>query len=270
MVELRNKYKIGVRRFSKVNWVGFYGLWSKECARFLIVWQQTILSPIVSASLLLLVLYLAIGDSRGEVLNTPFITFLTPGLICMQVCSQAFSHSSSSIMIVKMQNILVDTIMAPLSASEITLAIIFAAVTRSIIIAISCIIFFSFFVDLSIKNIWLLIFFTICGSFILACFGFMAAQYSDKFDNLSAITNFIITPLTFCSGTFYSLERLPSLVQEISLFNPIFLIINGFRTAFIGISDGPISYSIIYLIIFSILSWLLTFFLFKSGYKIKS
>ena len=82
MVELRNKYKIGVRRFSKVNWVGLYGLWAKECARFLIVWQQTILSPIVSASLLLLVLYLAIGDSRGEVLNTPFITFLTPGLIC--------------------------------------------------------------------------------------------------------------------------------------------------------------------------------------------
>ena len=167
MVELKNKYKIGVRRFSGVNCVGFFGLWEKECSRFCVVWQQTILSPLVSAGLFLLVLYLAIGNERGEVLNTPFMTFLAPGLICMQICTQAFSHSSSSFMIGKMQNILVDTIMAPLSAAEITLAIILASVTRAVVIAIVCIGFFSFFIDLTINNFLLLIFFTLIGSFIL-------------------------------------------------------------------------------------------------------
>jgi len=270
MVELKNKYKLGVRRFSIVNWVGFFGLYKKEVFRFFVVWQQTLLSPLVSVGLFLLVLYLAIGNERGEVLGSPFMTFLAPGLICMQICNQAFSHSSSSIMIGKMQNILVDTIMAPLSDAEVTLAITLAAVTRSIVIAASCIIFFSFFVDLSINNFWYLAFFTFSGSFILGSAGIIAGQCSDKFDNLSAITNFVLTPLTFCSGTFYSLERLPETLREISLYNPIFLIINGFRASFIDATDGPIGYSIFYLLILCILTWLGAFTLFKSGYKIKS
>ena len=264
------KYEIGVRRFSHVNWVGFYSLYKKEVLRFFIVWQQTLLSPLVSAGLFLLVLYLAVGNDRGDVLGHSFINFLAPGLICMQICQQAFSHSSSSIMIGKMQNILIDTLMAPLSPAEITLAIIFAAVTRSIIIAIISIIFFSFFVELSIDNFLYLIFFTLIGSFILGAAGFMAGQYSDKFDNLSAITNFILTPLTFCSGTFYTLDRLPEILKTISLYNPIFLIINGFRTSFLGTSDGPIFFSIIYLSVLAVLSWLAVYMVFKSGYKIKS
>ena len=264
------KYEIGVRRFSKVNWVGFFSLYQKEVLRFCSVWQQTLLSPLVSAGLFLLVLFLSVGDYRGEVLEHSFITFLTPGLICMQICQQAFSHSSSSIMIGKMQNILIDTLMAPLSAAEITLAIILAAVTRSVIIAIICIIFFSFFVDLSIDSFWYLIFFTLIGSFIMGAAGFIAGQHSDKFDNLSAITNFILTPLTFCSGTFYTLDRLPEILKTISLYNPIFLIINGFRTSFLGVSDGPIFFSIIYLFILAVLSWLVVYVVFKSGYKIKS
>ncbi len=264
------KYEIGVRRFSKVNWVGFFSLYKKEVLRFFIVWQQTILSPLVSVGLFLLVLYLAIGNNRGDVLGHSFINFLAPGLICMQVCQQAFSHSSSSIMIGKMQNILVDVLMAPLSAAEITIAIILAAVTRSIIIAFVSIIFFSFFVDLSINNLWYLIFFTLTGSFILGSAGFVAGQYSDKFDNLAAITNFVLTPLTFCSGTFYTLDRLPEILKTISLYNPIFLIINGFRTSFLGISDGPILFSIFFLVVLSSLSWFGVYLVFKSGYKIKS
>ena len=270
MVEFKNKYRIGVRRFGLVNWIGFYGLYKKEVLRFIVVWQQTILSPIVSAGLFLLILHLAIGNERGNVLQTSYLNFLAPGLICMQVCIQSFSHASSSIMIGKMQNILVDTIMAPLSAFEITLAIILASVTRSIIIAFCCIIFFSFFVDLNILNIWYLIFFTFSGSFILGAAGIMAAQYSDKYDNLSAITNFLLTPLTFCSGTFYSIERLPEFFKILSIYNPFFLIINGFRTSFIGYTDGPIVYSIVFIFILTILTWFLCFSLFRSGYKIKS
>tara|TARA_B100000700_G_scaffold326953_1_gene440042 strand:+ start:875 stop:1687 length:813 start_codon:yes stop_codon:yes gene_type:complete len=270
MVELEKKYEIGVRRFGAVNWVGFFSLYKKEVLRFFSVWQQTLLSPLVSAGLFLLVLYLAIGNERGDVLGHSFIIFLAPGLICMQVCQQAFSHSASSLMIGKMQNILVDTIMAPLSAAEISLAIISAAVTRSIIIAAISIIFFSFFIEMKIYNFFYLFFFTISGSFILGAAGLMAGQYSDKFDNLSAITNFVLTPLTFCSGTFYTLDRLPEILKVISIYNPIFLIINGFRTSFLGVSDGPILFSIIFLLVLSFLSWLLSYYYFKSGHKIKS
>ena len=122
MVELK-KYEIGKRRFGRVNWVGFFSLFIKEVQRYLNVWQQTILSPLVSVGLFLLVLHLAISDNRVGFLGHPFIVFLAPGLICMNILTQSFSHSSSTMMIGKMQNILIDTLMAPLSASEITLAV---------------------------------------------------------------------------------------------------------------------------------------------------
>ena len=141
MVELEKKYEIGVRRFGYVNWIGVWTLYKKEILRFLNVWIQTLLSPLISSLLFLLVISLAIND-KGNVLGVPFINFLAPGLIAMQVIQQAFSHSSSSLMIGKIQGNIIDTLLAPLSALEVTLAIILAAVTRSIIITIISIIVF--------------------------------------------------------------------------------------------------------------------------------
>ena len=133
MVEITTKYKIGSRRFGLVNWIGAWTLYKKEVLRFLIVWIQTIFSPIVTSLLFLLVLSLAIGNDRGNVLGVPFVSFLAPGLIAMQVIQQSFSHSSSSFMIGKIQGNIVDLLYAPLSAAEVTLAITLAAVTRSIL-----------------------------------------------------------------------------------------------------------------------------------------
>ena len=136
MVEINTRYKIGTRRFGLINWVGAYTLYKKEVLRFLIVWIQTIFSPLISSLLFLMVLSLAIGNDRGEVLGVSFINFLAPGLIAMQVIQQSFSHSSSSFMIGKIQGNIVDVLYAPLSPSEVTLAVSFAAVTRSFLIAI--------------------------------------------------------------------------------------------------------------------------------------
>ena len=156
MVEITKKYKIGTRRFGLVNWIGVWTLYKKEVLRFLIVWIQTIFSPLVSSLLFLLVLTLAIGADRGDVLGVPFITFLAPGLISMQVIQQSFSHSSSSFMIGKIQGNIVDLLYAPLSATEVTISVSLAAVTRSVIIAIVSIIVFKFIIDLEIKNYLLL------------------------------------------------------------------------------------------------------------------
>ena len=140
MVELNNKYQIRIRRFN-INWVGAYSLYLKETLRFLNVFGQTIIGPIVTAILFLLVISLAIGNERSDVLGVSFIEFLAPGLIAMQVIQQAFSHSSSSLLMGKIMGNIVDLIGAPLSAAEVTLAVIFASVTRALIIAIISIIY---------------------------------------------------------------------------------------------------------------------------------
>ena len=270
MVEITKKYKIGSRRFGLINWVGAWTLYKKEVLRFLIVWIQTIFSPLISSLLFLLVLSLAIGADRGDVLGVPFITFLAPGLISMQVIQQSFSHSSSSFMIGKIQGNIVDLLYAPLSATEVTISVALAAVTRSVIIAIVSIIVFKLIIDIEITNYLLLITFTLLSSFILGNIGIIAGLWAEKFDHMATVTNFVIVPLSFLSGTFYSIERLPEILQMISKANPFFYMIDGFRYSFIGTADGSITFGIIYLIILSFVSWLVAYILYKKGYKIKS
>jgi len=268
MVE--NKYQIGVRRFGLVNWVGAKHLYLKEINRFLVVWAQTLLSPLITSLLFLSVLSLALGNERGNVLGYPFITFLAPGLIAMQIIQQAFSHSSSSIMIGKIQGNIVDMLFAPLSASEVTLSIILAAVTRSLLIAVISIVFFSLFVDIFITNVFIVFIYAFLGSFILGAAGFCAGLWAEKFDHMATVTNFFIIPLSFLSGTFYTIDKLPNFFQSLSIINPFFYMIDGFRYGFLGKSDGSITVGLIYLSILALTTWLASFCLYKKGYKIKS
>ncbi len=269
MVEMIKKYKIGKRRFGLINWVGAWTLYQKEVLRFLIVWAQTLFSPLVSSFLFLLVLSLAIGSDRGNVLGVPFITFLAPGLISMQVIQQAFSHSSSSFMIGKIQGNIVDILYAPLSPAEVTISVSLASVTRSVMIAIVSIITFKLLIDIQINNYFLLIVFTLLSSFILGNIGIIAGLWAEKFDHMATVTNFVIVPLSFLSGTFYSIERLPSFLQSLSKCNPFFYMIDGFRYSFIGKADGSIFIGLIYLSALSLISWLVTYLLYKRGYKIR-
>ncbi len=270
MVELQKKYKIGVRRFGFINWVGFKSLWLKECKRFVVVWAQTLLSPLVSSLLFLSVLTLALGGDRGQVLGFSFITFLAPGLIAMSILTQSFSHSVSSLMISKMQGNIIDILYAPLSALEVTLAVMLAAVTRSLIIAIISILVFSLIVEIYFHNIFFIFIFAFLGSFFLAGLGFISGLWAEKFDHTATITNFVITPLSFLSGVFYSIEKLPNIFQSISMMNPFFYAIDGFRYGFLGTSDGSINFGFFYLSILSIITWFVAFYLFKKGYKVKS
>ena len=270
MVEISEKYKIGTRRFGSINWIGAWTLYKKEVLRFLIVWIQTLFSPLITSLLFLSVLSLAIGNERGDVLGVPFIVFLAPGLIAMQIIQQAFSHSSSSFMIGKIQGNIVDLIYAPLSAGEVTLAVTLASVTRSVLIAIISLLVFYLFIDLEIKNFVTLIVFTLLSAFSLGALGIIAGLWAEKFDHMATVTNFIIIPLSFLSGTFYSIERLPEVLQTISKANPFFYMIDGFRYSFLGQSDGSILFGLVYLSILSLLIWFIAYILYKKGYKLKS
>jgi len=270
MVEMTKKYKIGTRRFGLINWVGAWTLYQKETLRFLIVWVQTIFSPLISSLLFLLVLSLAIGTGRGEMLGVSFVSFLAPGLIAMQVIQQSFSHSSSSFMIGKIQGNIVDVLYAPLSAAEVTIAVSLAAATRSFMIAAVSILTFYLIIDVQIKHFFLLIIFTFLSSFILGNIGTIAGLWAEKFDHMASVTNFVIVPLSFLSGTFYTIDRLPETIQIISKANPFFYMIDGFRYCFIGTSDGSVFVGITYLSVLSFLSWFTAYYLYKKGYKIKS
>ena len=270
MVELNKKYEIRVKKFGFINWIGFKSLWLKECNRFIAVWQQTLLSPLVSSLLFLSVLSLALGNDRVEVLGHSFVSFLAPGLIAMSILTQSFSHSVSSLMIGKIQGNIVDMLYAPLSALEVSMAIILAALTRSFLIAFISIIVFSLIVELPINNIFYIFLFGFLSAFILGSLGFIAGLWAEKFDHTATVTNFIITPLSFLSGVFYSIDRLPKIFQSISHINPFFYMIDGFRFGFLGTADGSISYGIAYLTILSFVMWFIAFYLYKKGYKIKT
>ena len=189
----------------------------------MVVWQQTLLSPIVSSLLFLSVLSLAIGSNRGDVLGHSFISFLAPGLIAMSILTQSFSHSVSSLMIGKIQGNLVDTLYAPLSALEVSMAIILASLTRSFLIAVISIGIFSLIVKIPINNVFYIFIFGLLSAFILGSLGFITGLWAEKFDHTATVTNFIITPLSFLSGVFYSINKLPEIFQTISLLNPFFL-----------------------------------------------
>ena len=269
MVELDNKYQIGERRFG-INWVGAYTLYLKETLRFLSVFGQTIVGPIITSILFLLVISLALGDDRPSVLGVPFIQFLAPGLIAMQIVQQAFSHSSSSLLMGKIMGNIVDLIGAPLSASEVTLAVILASVTRALMISAISIIIFSLVIEIKIQNYIIFFTYLFLSSFIMGAVGFIAGLWADKFDHMATATNFIIVPLSFLSGTFYSVERLPNFLNTLSYYNPFFHMIDGFRYSFINNMDGSIKFGLIYLSILSILTWFIAYILYKKGYKIKS
>jgi ABC-2 type transport system permease protein len=270
MVEIEKKYQMRVRKFGFINWIGFKSLWLKECNRFMTVWQQTLLSPLVSSLLFLSVLSLALGNNKGDVLGYSFISFLAPGLIAMSILTQSFSHSVSSLMIGKIQGNIVDMLYAPLSALEVSMAIILAALTRSFLIALISIGVFSLIVEIPINNIFYIFIFGFLSAFILGSLGFITGLWAEKFDHTATVTNFIITPLSFLSGVFYSIDKLPIFFQTISNLNPFFYMIDGFRYGFLGESDGSIRVGLIYLTLLSFVTWYFAFYLFRKGYKIKS
>ena len=188
----------------------------------------------------------------------------------MSILTQSFSHSVSSLMISKIQGNIVDMLYAPLSALEVSMAIILASLTRSFLIAIISIVVFSLIVEIPINNILYIFIFSFLSSFILGSLGFIAGLWAEKFDHTATITNFIITPLSFLSGAFYSIEKLPEFFQKISYINPFFYMIDGFRYGFLGASDGSVSIGIIYLTLLSLIMWFISFYLYKKGYKIKT
>ena len=248
---------------------GFYTLFYKEWLRFWKVKVQTVLAPVLTALLYLLVFAHTL---RGHVEVYPgveYTAFLVPGLAMMSVLQNAFANSSSSLMQSKMQGNIVFVLLPPLSYREFFLAYLLAAMGRGLVVGAGVFAASIWFDDVPLAHPAWMIAYAVAGSGVMAALGVIAGIHSDKVDQLSAFSNFIILPLTFLSGVFYSIHSLPPFWQAVSHANPIFYMIDGFRYGFFGQADvSPwLSFAIVALSFFA-LSWL-TLALLRSGYKLR-
>ena len=251
----------------------FTPLWTlylKEVKRFIKVGMQTIIGPAISSLLFLAVFSLALGKSVETIGGVPFSHFIAPGLIMMTILQNAFSNSASSIGQAKFQGNIVDILMAPLNSFDLALGYVLGSVTRGIICGLATYLAIIFFIPLKIQSYFALIYFTLMGSLMMACIGTMVGIWADKWDQQQGIDNFIVLPLTFLSGTFYSISLLPDFWRNLSSFNPFFYNIDGFRYAFIKQSDASIITGGIILFIIKCFLFLCCYLFFKSGYKLKS
>ena len=258
-----------MQQITTSNWLGLYTLYMREVRRFVKVYTQTIIGPVVTTLLFLAVFSLALGRAVTEVHGVSFMEFLAPGLIMMAIVQNAFANTSSSMMISKIQGNIVDTLMPPLSAHELTFGIAMGGMTRGIAVGIAVTLVLSFWVPISFHNVGLIVFHAVAASLMLSLLGVIGGIWSDKFDHIAAVTNFIITPLSFLSGTLYSIERLPQLGQTIAHLNPFFYMIDGFRYGFIGQSDAPVLTGMLVVGLMDVVLWVICWRMFESGYKLK-
>lgn len=258
------------RTYGAVNWVGFASLYTKEVRRFLNVATQTVAAPMVTTLLFLAIFTLALGRAVEVVKGVPFSQFLAPGLVVMAMVQNAFANSSSSIVISKIQGNIVDVLMPPISPGEFVAAYALAGATRGLVVGITTAVVMSLFVELSIANPVLVLFHGFFACLMMATIGIIGGIWAEKFDHMAAITNFVITPFAFLSGTFYSIERLPEPFYSIAFFNPFFYMIDGFRSGFIGTSDAPMWLGITVMLGINTVLLFVAWRMATTGYKLKS
>ncbi len=228
----------GVRRFGAVNWLGLWTLTLREVMRFAKVWTQTLVAPLATAALFMAVFHFALAARRGEAMGVSFEQFLAPGIVMMAIIQNAFANTSSSLVISKVQGNIVDTLMPPLSPTELLLGYVLGGMARGL--AVAAVVGAPVFLILGLglaQPLWALVF-VLLGSMMLSLVGVIAGVWCVKFDQMAAITNFIVTPLAFLSGTFYTLSDMPAAFRAVSHANPAFYLIDGFRFGALGVSDS--------------------------------
>ena len=257
------------RKISNFNTTGFLTLIVKETGRFTNVYMQTILTPMITTLLFITVFSLAFGGADRMVGEIPYMVFLAPGLVIMAMSQNAFANTSSSIMISKVQGNIVDVLMPPLSTLEILLAYVIAGMFRGMIVGVASMVVVLLFVDVHLVSLAAILAFSLLGTMLMATLGVAGGLWAEKFDHLSAVTNFIIMPLTFLSGTFYSVHMLPETWQHIAHANPFFYMIDGFRYGLTGHAESNLWTGFWLLLELNAGLLIFTFAMIMTGYKVK-
>jgi ABC-2 type transport system permease protein len=255
-----------------VNWGGLRTLYIKEVRRFFKVQMQTVWAPAITTLLYLAIFTVALGRGGRTVLGVPFANFLAPGLIVMAMIQNAFANSSFALLVGKIQGNIVDYLMPPLSTGELIAGLVGASVTRAFLVGFAVWLAMLLWpgVSVAVQRPELVLWFGLMGSLMLSFLGLLTSVWAEKFDHAAAVTNFVVTPLSLLSGTFYSVHQLAPAFQTVSHANPFFYVISGFRAGFLGVSDSPLLIGGIALLAINVGLWALCYALLKSGWKIKN
>lgn len=249
--------------------VTFYSLVKREIWRFSKVAIQTVFAPLISTSLYLIIFSYSFRSREVAEYGIDYIKFIVPGLIMMSLIQNSFANTSSSLIVAKYQGSIVDLLLAPFSYMQLTLGLMIGGIARGLVVGLSIYIIATFFYSGAVYSVGLLILFSFLISGVFSLFGIIAGLWAEKFDHISIFSNFFITPLTFLSGVFYSVKNLPGIWSKVSLFNPVFYMIDMARYAFVGVSDAKLSLSVTIVSALFVALFFLTTYLFKIGYKIK-
>jgi ABC-2 type transport system permease protein len=248
---------------------GFYTLLHKELLRFWKVGLQSIFAPII-ATLIYLLIFSHILEERAQTYpGVTYTTFLIPGLVMMAMLQNAFANSASSLIQSKVSGSIVFVLLSPLSYMEIFVAYVLASIVRGLLVGTGVYLVTLIFFDTPLQSLLWIFIFALIGNGFLGALGIIAAIWAEKFDQLAAFQNFVILPLTFLSGVFYTIHSLPPFWEDLSHFNPFFYVIDGFRYGFFGVSDISPYFSLtITAICFLVVSWI-TLQMLKTGYKLR-
>jgi len=258
------------RRYDGINWIGVQTLYLREVRRFWKVGAQTVAAPVVTTLLYMLVFVVALKDARPPLHGTPFAEFVAPGLIMMAILNNAFANASSSLIQAKIMGTSTDFLTPPLSPLELTVGFSLGAATRGIAVGLVTAICVMPFARLGISNVAAIVYFSLIASLLMGMVGVLAGLWSEKFDQLSAVQNFVVMPMTFLSGAFYLVEKLPQPFATISHWNPFFYLIDGFRYGFIGQAESNLMIGVVMTgamtAVMAVACWLV----FRSGWRLKS
>lgn len=253
-----------------MNWVGFYTLWRKEVMRFGKVWQQTVGAPVLTALLYQLIFAHAVGRHIEALPDVPYNAFLIPGLAMMSMTQNAFANTSSSLIQSRVTGNLVFVLLPPLSPFTLFAAYASAAVVRGLMVGAGVLLATAAFGLQWPQHPLFALAFAVSGCLFMAALGLIAGIWAEKFDQLAAFQNFLIMPLTFLSGVFYSISSLPPFWQQLSRANPIFYLIDGFRYGFFGVSDASPWLALTVSSGFALAVSALAYGLLRSGWKLRN
>ena len=258
------------RRYPGINWIGVQTLYLREVRRFWKVGAQTVAAPVVTTLLYMLVFVVALQGARPPLHGTPFALFVAPGLIMMAVLNNAFANASSSLIQAKIMGTATDFLTPPLSPLELTMGFTLGAATRGAVVGLVTALCVLPFAPLGVANIFAIVWFALAASFIMGMTGILAGLWSEKFDHLSAVQNFIVMPMTFLSGTFYLVDNLPEPFRSFSRYNPFFYLIDGFRYGFIGHAESNLTVGVIGSAVLMVVMGVVCWLVFRSGWRLKS
>jgi len=250
-------------------WIAFQTLLVKEIRRILRIWPQTLLPPVITMSLYFVIFGKMIGSRVGEMGGVPYMQFIVPGLIMMAIITNSYSNVVSSFFSAKFHSSIEELLVSPISKHAILMGYVSGGVFRGLAIGVIVSIVALFFTKLGIEHIFVTIFTVLGTSILFSLGGFINAVFARSFDDISIIPSFVLTPLTYLGGVFYSMENLPPIWQNISLLNPIVYMVNSFRFGILGYSDVNVWYSMAAIFVFCVIFYIIAYRLINDGSKIR-